>query len=973
MIENIKYKVADVAKDLKLPVKDVLDTLGEKFPAKKAQTALTEQELNYVFEHYTKAKEVTSFAQYFAMASQPKEELKKPEPKKEEPKSVKEEKKSAPKAEKPAEKSAPKAEKPAEKTATKAEKPAEKSAPKAEKPAEKSAPKAEQKPAEKTAQKQERTNDRPQNNNRGDRPQSGDRPQNNRFGDRPQSGDRPQGNRFGDRPQSGDRPQNNRFGDRPQSGDRPQNNRFGDRPQSGDRPQGNRFGDRPQSGDRPQNNRFGDRPQSNRFGDKPNFQKNDRFGGFDKDSDNSAHRHEPKKPVERKPRPGNLPPAEKLAAGTAHVDMSAANIELDKYNEKYEQIAPSSSMSDSYTNKQKLTQRSKQQGKPKQSKKEQEQAKLKKLELERQRRQKLEITLPDEITVGDLALKLKVTSAEIIKRLMMQGMMVSVNEVIDYDTAALVAMDIGAKVEHEVVVTIEDRLIDDSEDDAGNLVPRDPVVCVMGHVDHGKTSILDVIRQANVAAGEAGGITQHIGAYRVKTEGGRYITFLDTPGHEAFTAMRARGALCTDIAILVVAADDGIMPQTVEAINHAKAANVSIIVAINKIDKPGANVERVMEGLTEYGLVPEEWGGDVICVPVSAKTHENIPTLLEMVTLVADVKELKANPDRMAKGTVIESRLDKGRGPVATVLVQNGTLHAGDVVIAGTAVGKIRIMTDDRGNRVEAAGPSIPVEITGLDSVPTGGDTFNAVKDEKLARELVEQREYEAKQEQFKAYQKVTLDNLFSQIAEGEIKELPIIVKADVQGSVEAVKQSLEKLSNDEVHVKVIHGAVGAVNESDVMLAQVSNAIIVGFNVRPDSTARDNAAREGVEIRLYRVIYDAIEEIKAAMTGMLAPKYRDVDLGRAEVRQAYKISNVGTVAGCYVLEGKITRNANIRVVRDGIIIADDKLNSLKRFKDDVKEVAQGYECGMTLTKFNDIKEGDIFEAYIVEEYRDNAN
>ena len=973
MIENIKYKVADVAKDLKLPVKDVLDTLGEKFPAKKAQTALTEQELNYVFEHYTKAKEVTSFAQYFAMASQPKEELKKPEPKKEEPKSVKEEKKSAPKADKPAEKSAPKAEKPAEKTATKAEKPAEKSAPKAEKPAEKSAPKAEQKPAEKTAQKQERTNDRPQNNNRGDRPQSGDRPQNNRFGDRPQSGDRPQGNRFGDRPQSGDRPQGNRFGDRPQSGDRPQNNRFGDRPQSGDRPQGNRFGDRPQSGDRPQNNRFGDRPQSNRFGDKPNFQKNDRFGGFDKDSDNSAHRHEPKKPVERKPRPGNLPPAEKLAAGTAHVDMSAANIELDKYNEKYEQIAPSSSMSDSYTNKQKLTQRSKQQGKPKQSKKEQEQAKLKKLELERQRRQKLEITLPDEITVGDLALKLKVTSAEIIKRLMMQGMMVSVNEVIDYDTAALVAMDIGAKVEHEVVVTIEDRLIDDSEDDAGNLVPRDPVVCVMGHVDHGKTSILDVIRQANVAAGEAGGITQHIGAYRVKTEGGRYITFLDTPGHEAFTAMRARGALCTDIAILVVAADDGIMPQTVEAINHAKAANVSIIVAINKIDKPGANVERVMEGLTEYGLVPEEWGGDVICVPVSAKTHENIPTLLEMVTLVADVKELKANPDRMAKGTVIESRLDKGRGPVATVLVQNGTLHAGDVVIAGTAVGKIRIMTDDRGNRVEEAGPSIPVEITGLDSVPTGGDTFNAVKDEKLARELVEQREYEAKQEQFKAYQKVTLDNLFSQIAEGEIKELPIIVKADVQGSVEAVKQSLEKLSNDEVRVKVIHGAVGAVNESDVMLAQVSNAIIVGFNVRPDSTARDNAAREGVEIRLYRVIYDAIEEIKAAMTGMLAPKYRDVDLGRAEVRQAYKISNVGTVAGCYVLEGKITRNANIRVVRDGIIIADDKLNSLKRFKDDVKEVAQGYECGMTLTKFNDIKEGDIFEAYIVEEYRDNAN
>ncbi|MBQ4118078.1 MAG: translation initiation factor IF-2, partial [Oscillospiraceae bacterium] len=437
------------------------------------------------------------------------------------------------------------------------------------------------------------------------------------------------------------------------------------------------------------------------------------------------------------------------------------------------------------------------------------------------------------------------------------------------------------------------------------------------------------------------------------------------------TAMRARGALCTDIASLVVAADDGIMPQTVEAINHAKAAEVSIIVAINKIDKPTANPDKVMQGLTEYGLVPEEWGGDVICVPVSAKTGENIDTLLEMITLVAEVRELKANPDRMAKGTVIESRLDKGRGPVATMLVQNGTLHTGDIVIAGTSVGKVRVMIDDKGNRITEAGPSIPVEITGLDSVPTGGDQFNAVSDEKLARELVEQREYEAKQEQFKAYQKVTLDNLFNQIAEGEIKELPIIVKADVQGSVEAVRQSLEKISNEEVRVKVIHGAVGAVNESDVMLAQVSNAIIVGFNVRPDTTARDTAEREGVDIRLYRIIYDAIEEIQSAMKGMLSPKYRDVDLGRAEIRQVYKISNVGTVAGCYVLEGKIARNANIRVVRDGIIIADDKLDSLKRFKDDVKEVASGYECGMTLTKFNDIKEGDIFEAYIVEEYRED--
>ena len=942
MIDNIKYKVADVAKDFKVPVKDVLDVLGDKFPAKKAQTALSEEELNFVFEHFTRENEVTSFASYFAMAGKPKAEKKKEEPKPEKPAAPKAEEKTAPKAE---EKPEPKIEK----------KPA---APKAE---EKPAPKVEAKPEHKPEQK---------NNERKPAPKNEDRPQRAEQKPFQRNEERPQRNNQ-ERPQQG-----GRSGDRPQQGQ--QGNRFGDRPQQNQ--QGNRFGDRPQQGQ--QGGRFGDRPQQNqqggRFGDKPQYQKNDRFGGgfdkgFDKDSDNNSRRHEPKKPVERKPRPSNLPPAEKLAAGAAHVDMSAANIELDKYNEKYEQIAPAASMNDSYTNKQKLTQRSRQQGKPQKSKREQEQEKLKKLEMERQRRQKLEITLPDEITVGDLALKLKVTASEIIKRLMQQGMMVSVNEVIDYDTAALVAMDIGAKVEHEVVITIEDRLIDDSEDEAGNLVTRDPVVCVMGHVDHGKTSILDVIRQANVAAGEAGGITQHIGAYRVKTASGNSITFLDTPGHEAFTAMRARGALCTDIAILVVAADDGIMPQTVEAINHAKAAEVSIIVAINKIDKPGANVERVMEGLTEYGLVPEEWGGDVICVPVSAKTHENIPTLLEMVSLVAEVRELKANPDRLAKGTVIESRLDKGRGPVATVLVQNGTLHVGDVVIAGTSVGKIRVMIDDKGNRVESAGPSVPVEITGLDTVPTGGDKFNAVKDEKLARELVAQREYEAKQEQFKSYQKVTLDNLFSQISEGEIKELPIIVKADVQGSAEAVKQSLEKLSNDEIHVKVIHGAVGAVNESDVMLAQVSNAIIVGFNVRPDPTARDNAAREGVDIRLYRIIYDAIEEIKSAMNGMLAPKYRDVDLGRAEVRLVYKISNVGTVAGCYVLEGKITRNANIRVVRDGIIIADDKLDSLKRFKDDVKEVAQGYECGMALTKFNDIKEGDIFEAYIVEEYREKLD
>ena len=550
------------------------------------------------------------------------------------------------------------------------------------------------------------------------------------------------------------------------------------------------------------------------------------------------------------------------------------------------------------------------------------------------------------------------------------GVMASINQEIDFDTASLVAEELGAKVEKEVIVTIEERLIDDTDDDDTNLEPRCPVVVVMGHVDHGKTSILDRIRNAHVAAGEAGGITQHIGAYQVNING-QDITFLDTPGHEAFTSMRARGANITDIAILVVAADDGIMPQTVESINHAKAAGVSIIVAINKMDKEGANPDRIKEELTKYDLVCEDWGGDVICVPVSAKTGEGIDELLENVLLVAEVKELKANPDRLAKGTVIEARLDKGRGPIATLLVQNGTLRQGDVLIAGTAVGRVRVMTNDKGKKVKSAGPSVPVEITGLAEVPSAGDTFNAVEDERLARELVDQRKHEQKQEQFNSYRKVTLDNLFSQIAEGEIKELPIIVKADVQGSVEAVKQSLEKLSNNEVRVRVIHGAVGAVKESDVMLANASNAIIVGFNVRPDPVAAENAARDGVDIRLYRIIYDAIEEITTAMKGMLAPKFRDIEQGRIEVRQVYKISNVGMVAGSYVLSGKVTRGSQVRVVRDGIIIADDKIAGLKRFKDDVKEVAEGYECGISLEKFSDVKEGDIFETYIVEEYRED--
>ena len=653
------------------------------------------------------------------------------------------------------------------------------------------------------------------------------------------------------------------------------------------------------------------------------------------------------------------------------VDTRGSYVDLDKYNQRYEQIAPANKYTnDKYsTKKQKINQKSAQRNKQRYSnKRETEQDKLRRLELERARKQQLRVRIPDVISVGELATRLKVTATEVIKKLMMLGVMATINEEIDFDTASLVAEELGAKVEHEVIVTIEDRLIDE-DDDAEDTEERCPVVVVMGHVDHGKTSILDLIRNAHVTAGEAGGITQHIGAYQVRYEG-KDITFLDTPGHEAFTAMRARGANITDIAILVVAADDGIMPQTVESINHAKAAGITVIVAINKMDKEGANPDRVKEELTKYGMVCEEWGGDVICVPVSAKTGEGIDELLENILLVAETSELKANPDRRAKGTVVEARLDKGRGPIATLLVQNGTLHTGDVIIAGTAVGRVRVMTNDKGKTVHTAGPSVPVEITGLAEVPEAGDVFNAVEDERLARELVEQRKHEAKQAKFNEYQKVTLDNLFSQIEQGEMKELSLIVKADVQGSVEAVTQSLEKLSNEEVRVRVIHGGVGGIKESDVMLASASNAIIIGFNVRPDQTAEEIAARDKVDIRTYRVIYDAIEEIETAMKGMLAPKYREVVMGRIEVRQVYKISNVGAVAGAYVLSGKVTRQCEIRVVRDGIVIAEDKMSSLKRFKDDAKEVGEGYECGITLEKFRDFKEGDIFEAFIMEEYRD---
>ena len=902
-----KYRVNELAKDLNIPVSEITDVVQEYFGVqKKSQASLSEDELSVVLEKYSQSNQVKNFNSYFASASKPKTEKKE---------------------EKPAEKPAKKAEKKPEpnKEADKAEKVQAKSETKTEakpeaKPEIKTETKSEAKPEIKAESKPEAKSDKP-----ADRKPMGDRSDRKPYGDKQQ-------------------------GDRKPYGDRQQ----GDRKPYGDRQQGDR------------------KP----YGDRRNDTRNDR-----RDT-KPAQQTAPAQPViDLANIKTNAPPTkhvkgEAVQRGeqvTKHVDTRGSYVNLDKYNEKYETIASTESgnrrQNDAYTKKQKISQKS-QKGKQQFSKKKETEAqKLKRLELEKARKKQLEIQVPDEIVVSELASRLKVTAADVIKKLFSLGVMVTINQSVDYDTACIVAEEFGAKVTKEVVVSIEERLFEEVEDTEENLQPRSPVVVVMGHVDHGKTSLLDRIRHANVTSGEAGGITQHIGAYRVKA-GGRDITFLDTPGHEAFTAMRARGALATDIAILVVAADDGIMPQTVEAINHAKAANLSIIVAINKMDKPTANPDKVKQELTEHGLVCEEWGGDVICVPVSAKTGEGIDELLEMVNLTADVLELKANPDRLAKGVVIEARIDKGRGPIATVLVQTGTLHTGDTIIAGTAVGRVRVMRDDKGRAVKEAGPSVPVEIMGLAEVPSAGDDFAAVEDEKLARELVEKRKFDAKEEQFKLYKKVSLDNLFSQIEEGSMKKLPIIVKADVQGSVEAVSQSLSKLSNEEVKVEVIHGAVGAVTESDVMLAKASGAIIVGFNVRPNPAAADNAKRDGVDIRLYRVIYDAIEEIETAMKGMLAPKYREVDTGRVEVRQVMKLSSVGVVAGSYVLDGKVQRNGEVRVVRDGIIVAVDKIAGLRRFKDDVKEVAAGYECGITLEKFTDIKEGDIFEAFVTEEYRD---
>ena len=873
-----KIKLSDAAKDLNIPSQELINYFADNGDTKKkAGSALSEDEMNLVLEHYSKLHEVSSFDEYFASRNEPKP-VKKDAPKSEEKPAAK--KTAAPKAEK-------KTDEPKKQTEKKsAEK---KSAPKtAEKPVQVQEKKEEPKPVKKVA------------------PKSEEKPVQTQV-------------------KSDEKP-----AEKPAEKTAP-----APAPKTEQKPAAN---NKNKKNDKKEKAKAQDRGERTKFN-----------ASFSSDT-----------------------PSASSSQQFRTVDTRGSYIDLDKYNERYDQMATSNKHGgENYSSKkQKINQKSAQRNRQQFSKKESEAEKLKRLELERARKQQLKVLIPDSITVGELASRLKVTATDVIKKLMGLGVMASINQEVDFDTASLVAEELGAKVEKEVIITIEERLIDDSDDDDKNLEPRCPVVVVMGHVDHGKTSILDRIRNAHVASGEAGGITQHIGAYQVNVNGQK-ITFLDTPGHEAFTSMRARGANITDIAILVVAADDGIMPQTVESINHAKSAGLQIIVAINKMDKEGANPDRIKEELTKYDLVCEDWGGDVICVPVSAKTGFGFDELLENVLLVAEVQDLKANPDRLAKGTVIEARLDKGRGPIATLLVQNGTLKQGDVLIAGTAVGRVRVMTNDKGRTVKSAGPSVPVEITGLAEVPSAGDIFNAVEDERLARELVEQRKHEAKQEQFNAYKKVTLDNLFSQIADGEIKELPIIVKADVQGSVEAVKQSLEKLSNNEVRVRVIHGAVGAVKESDVMLANASNAIIVGFNVRPDPVAAESAARDGVDIRLYRIIYDAIEEISTAMKGMLAPKYRDVELGRVEVRQVYRISNVGMVAGSYILSGKAQRGCQVRVVRDGIIIADDKISGLKRFKDDVKEVAEGYECGISLEKFSDVKEGDIFETYFVEEYRED--
>ena len=1035
MAINPQFKVNKMAKDLGMKSKDLSDILTDHGIEVKTQRTLEPQEFDVLFETLTRSHQITNIEDYLdgvtcipskkqpesapatpaapqpkapevksqpaqapvketkaeaAPKAQPKVEAKpevKAEPKTETKAEVKSEVKAEPKTE-------PKTEaKPEVKVEPKPEaKPEVKVEPKAEtKPEVKAAPAQDKRPETKSAPEREARRDnrdsRDNRDNRDNRQQS-TRPQQSVPGARP-ADNRPQ--QQGARPaapggkpfeRSSDRPMNTRpqgdgaQGQRPQrpTGDRP----MGDRP-VGDRPMGQRpMGDRPM-GDRPMNDRFGTKPPMG--GGKPMGgapKKDNRGGGmgggFDKDRDYGQQVGGFKETFRPQATIRVQTEGKAVPRGATRVVDTRGSEAYDpsKYDEKLETFVSDRDDVKGGTSRVKKQQAPQTKGGMPGKGGFQKNAKDKfgkKKSHEPVHILPQSVTLPEEIMVSELASRLKVTSAEIIKRLMLMGMMATVNQTVDYDTAALVADELGIPATKEVVVSIEERLFDEAEDTAETLQPRAPVVCVMGHVDHGKTSLLDAIRHTHVTAGEAGGITQHIGAYRVKIQG-QDITFLDTPGHEAFTAMRARGAQATDIAILVVAADDGIMPQTVEAIHHAKAAGIDIIVAINKMDKPTANPENIKQELTKYDLVPEEWGGDVMCVPVSALTGQGIDDLLESVLLVAEVKELKANPNRRAKGIVIEAKLDRGRGPVATVLVQNGTLHDGDIVIAGTAVGHVRAMTDHRGKTVKVAGPSVPVEITGLAETPTAGDEFQAVADERMARELADKRKNQAKEEGFKANARANLNDLFKNISEG-IKTLNIIVKADVVGSAEAVKASLLKISNEEVRVAVIHAAAGGVNEGDVMLAAASDAIIVGFNVRPDKAALDSAERQGVEIRSYRVIYDAIEEITAAMKGMLAPKFQEVLLGHAEVRQTIHVPGVGTIAGSYVTDGKVARSAQIRVLRDSIVIFEDSISSLKRFKDDAREVAQGYECGIGLEKFNDIKIGDVLEAFVMEEVKQN--
>lgn len=963
---QIQYKVNQLAKDLNIKAKDMVELMSGAGVELKTQKNLEPGEFNLLLDLLTKKHQIVGIDEYIDGVTyipsvlKKKEEKKAPAPTAEtaNPAPAEEVKPApAPAPEKPAP-AAPKQEaKPTAPEAPKAKAPEKAPEKVAEKPVQQKVQAPQTQPAPKAATPQPAQN-RAQENPQPARKPDAPRPQ------QPQN--RPQG-QYGQ--QQGRPQQQFRQGDgRPQNG-QPYGNQQGQRPQNGNgqsyqqRPYGQQGGNQQQNGGRPQyGQQQGGRPQ----GQRPGMDKGDGNG-----QRVVREKFQPTIIVRSQTPKGTVTQQKHGAARI--VDTRGSSVDLSKYDERLDNFVPDSvrdvkggntKVRKSVGSNRAMPQKNVG-GNRMPTAKDGKNIKQAKKAAPPVKKQPLKITIPDEITVGELAQRLKVTAGEVVKKLMMMGMMASVNEVIDYDTAYFVADELGAEVSKEVVVTIEEKLFDQTEDDPDKLVERAPVVCVMGHVDHGKTSLLDAIRHTNVTSGEAGGITQHIGAYRVNING-KDITFLDTPGHEAFTAMRARGAQATDIAILVVAADDGIMPQTVEAINHAKAAGVQIIVAINKMDKPGANPEGIKQELTKYDLVPEDWGGDVMCVPVSAVTKMGIDNLLESILLIAEVQEYKANPNRRAKGIIIESRLDKGRGPVATVLVQNGTLRSGDIVIAGTSVGRVRSMTDHNGKPVKAAGPSVPVEVTGLADLPTAGDELLAVEDERMARELAERRKTSAKEAEFKANSRASLNDLFAQMAEG-VKSLNIIVKADVMGSAEAVRLSLEKLSNEEVKVNVIHAAAGGVTEGDVMLAAVSNAIIVGFNVRPDKAALDSAERQNVEIRTYRVIYSCIEEITAAMKGMLAPKYREVINGHAEVRQTIHVPNVGTIAGSYVQDGKIGRNNQIRVLRDSKVIFEDKISSLRRFKDDVREVASGYECGVGLEKFNDIKVGDILEAFYMEE------